>query len=139
MRYGFILLDKFLNINSFEKTENLSVIKGNPTTIYFRLVTVRSETGDIHHDALRFIPPSGSVAFVSFANIDDQDAIIDRPATQPDASSDRSIFSVTLTADETFAANAMTVKFNDGTNTYVLEALSNISQKDVSSTDRFFC
>lgn len=139
MRYGFILLDNFNNVNSFDKTENLNIINGNLTTIYFRLVTIRGNSGDIDHDTLRFIPPTGTQAYVTFASIDDAATITDRPAAQPFLSQDASIFTVTLAADESIAQNSMTVKFNDGVNTYNIERLSNITQQDVNSKDRFFC
>ena len=139
MRYGFILLDKFFNINSFQKTENLSVVTGNPATLYFMLVTINSDNPDIHKDTLRYISPSPVQAYVSFHNIDDNKAIEDRPATQLFPSQDASIFSVTIAAGESISANSMSVKFNDGTNTYLVERLSNISPKSIGSNEGFFC
>jgi hypothetical protein len=139
MRYGFILLDNVYNVNSFDKTENLNIINGNLTTIYFRLVTIKGNSGDIDHDTLRFIPAAGTQAYVSFASIDDAAAITDRPASQPYPTQDTSIFSVTLAADESIAQNSMSVKFNDGVNTFYAERLSDITQQDINSKDRFFC
>ncbi len=139
MRYGFILLDNYFNINALDLTEKLSIITGNPATIYFRLVTIRGDTGDLCHDTLRFIPPSGTQAFVSFTSIDDSLDIINRPATQIAPTQDASIFTITIGANETFAPNSMTVTFNDGTNTYNAQRLSDIIQQDVNSSNRFFC
>lgn len=139
MRYGFILLDNFLGINSFKKTENLSIIKGNPITLYFMLVTIHDDSGDVNKDTLRYIPPSPIQTYVSFYNIDDNQSIEDRPASQPFPSQDASIFSVTIASDENISANSMSVKFNDGTNTFYAIRLSNLSQKAIGSNEGFFC
>ena len=91
------------------------------------------------NDTLRYLPSSGTQAFVSFSNINDDYAITDRPATQILPTDDASIFMVQVGANESFAPNSMSVRFNDGYGDYYAEALSEISQKDVSTKDRYFC
>jgi hypothetical protein len=166
MQYGFLLLNNYIDKNNFDQTDTLTLQLGNPTTIYFRLVTLRapaqvntvgrygdstSTPFDLYADTLRFLPLLGTIAYVSFSSIDNFNSagspcerpgsygMTNVPATQVIPSDDASIFSIAIPAGFQFAPNTMSVNFNDGTNVYQTQALSDISQMDTSSTDRFFC
>ena len=135
MRLGFILLDNVADVNNFREVKELTLSEGNPGTLYFRLVQL-DRTSD-EEDLLRYIPATGASAQVKFDNINDANDL-DRPATQPFAADDRSIWSVPILAGDKIAPNSMSVQLTIGLNVYNLEAVSELRQSPTGS-NRFFC
>ncbi len=130
----FRLLQEVKDVNSFIEVDRLKLVKGNPTSLYFRLVQDKDAA---QTEKLRYIPQSGSAVTVKFNNID-SNKVITRVATQPYASDDRSIWKVDVLATDQIAFDSMSATLTEGGSTYSLVAASDISAVDTGD-GRFFC
>jgi hypothetical protein len=131
MRYGFKLLNNVTNVNDFKATDSLEIVSEEGVDIYFQLVDAEED--------LRFMPPvTVSTMQVSFTHIDSSQNITDRSAVQPFPNDDRSIWKVTIMAGESIAPNGMSVKYFDGTKTYSLHSLSDLTIAS-NGNDSFYC
>lgn len=92
----FKLLDEVRDFNTFVEVDRKKIVKGNPTSVYIRIMQDKSDT---EKALLRFIPQSGATVTVKFNHIDSEKVLI-RPATMP-YPEDRSIWKVDLLATDT--------------------------------------
>jgi len=131
----FRLLENVNSYNSFCEVDKFEHVNGSQQDIYFRLIQKNSSScGEC--DNLRWLPSTGATVSVTFDNID-QANVINRAATMVYASDDRSIFKVTLLANEKISG-AMKVTLTDGglTETLLLDGRLVASG---TGSERFFC
>jgi hypothetical protein len=111
----FKFLEEVKDVNTFVEVDRRKVIKGNSTTLYFRLLQDKSEIED-HLPHLRYIPQSGASISVKFDHIDSE-KVLTRTAVLAFPSDDRSVWKVELlSTDLNIAFNSMSVSLAEGTN-----------------------
>lgn len=93
MLLGAVMLKAVQNVNSYQRSTQVTIRQANPTTIYFQLVDLDQQ--DPYGQPLRYIPASGSSLTVTLNSINSAN-VISRIAAQPYSSDDRSIFSFNL-------------------------------------------
>jgi len=120
MRLGFIFLNNYQNINSFNEVISLEVNNGNPDTIYFRIVNLDSM--DANGKYLRYIPAIGSHLSVVFNNIDSNKLAYKIPS--PVGADDRSIYMVHVMRTDTLSAQSFEVTLFEGFNIIKLKPAS---------------
>lgn len=106
MKYIINLLDNVTNINNFNEVEELTLVSGNATTLYFRLMTERMCNGESQR--IRYIPTGTSVQVeVFFDNVDDNLATC-RVGSTP-FPGDLSIYCISILSQDKLAFNGMRV------------------------------
>lgn len=134
MRYHFKLLDDVCNVNDFNEVDELKIRANEAQDIYFMLKTVDSEENQI-----RFMPQGTPVTVTAKFRHLDSNKVISRTATQAYAD-DKSIYKVSIAADERLAFDAMEVRVQVGTPTFgkLFTNLSTISVEETGGS-QFFC
>lgn len=111
MLLGAVILKNVQNVNSFQRSTQVTVRQGNPTTIYFQLVDLEQQ--DENGQALRYVPSSGATMTATI-NAMNQAYVISRIASQPYSADDRSIWSLTLTASDKPSAGNLDILLTEG-------------------------
>lgn len=73
MNFAVKLLDKVSDVNHFSEVEVIELIRGNPYSLYFRVVQPNK-------DSLRYVPAASSTGLVKFKHTNDAKRLI---APQP--------------------------------------------------------
>ena len=135
MKKMFKLLENVNNYNNFCEVDSFEHVNGNQQDIYFRLIQKKSGNCE-ECDKLRWIPSLSATVSITFEHLDSSKQII-RAATMVYPSDDRSIFKVTVLANE-LITGAVKVTLTDGglTETLLLDGRMTASNTD---SDRFFC
>ena len=135
MKYIVKLLDDVQNINDFKEVEELTIVKGNSTRLYFRLMTEQlCSNGD--PERLRYIPQGATNYIeVNFDNIDD-DLAVCRVAVQAFAD-DKSIYYVPILAQDELAFNGMRVVVTEDSNVRNFIVITDLASQDTGER-RFF-
>lgn len=106
MTFAVRLLDKVCNVNHFEEVETIELIRGNPYSLYFRIVQPSSH-------GLRFIPAAGATGIAKFVHNDDSKKI-SRAAINP-FPEDKSIWKIDILPTDEIQFNSMTFQLTNGT------------------------
>lgn len=133
MSFSVKLLENVNNINQFQTVESVRLTRGNPYSLYFRVI--QPTVG-----GLRYIPATGATGTVKFTHIDDTKKIT-RAATNPFAG-DKSIWKVDILATDEIQFNSMTFELTDGTGPSAPVYKINISGDlvtDETDSRKFFC
>jgi hypothetical protein len=102
MKLSAKFLKNVANINNFEYANQWDIAEGSAHTLYFQII-------DKHMNDLRYMSQAAVFSVsVTFLSINDDEEIV-KTATRPFAD-DKSIFSITLNADE--IPNSGAVKFS---------------------------
>ena len=107
MKYIVKLLDDVKSVHSFKEVDELTLIRGNATKLYFRLIT--EEKCGTGTDQVRYIP-LGTTVFVEtfFDNIDDN-LVVCRVGVAAFPTTDKSIYYIDIIPQDTLAFNGMRV------------------------------
>lgn len=92
MLLGAVMLKNVQGVNSFQRTQQLTIRQGSPSTVYFQLVDL--EQVDSYGQPLRYVPASGSSVTATIGSISAAN-VIQRVASNP-FSDDKSIWSMNL-------------------------------------------
>jgi hypothetical protein len=111
MLLGAVILKNVQNVNSFQRSSQVTVRQGNPTTVYFQLVDL--EQKDEYGQPLRYVPSSGATLTATI-NAMNQVHVISRVAAQPYSSDDRSVWSLTLSASDRPASGNLDLQLTEG-------------------------
>lgn len=111
MLLGAVMLKSVQNVNSFERNTQVTVRQGNPTTIYFQLVDL--EQTDSFGQPLRYIPAVGASVTGTINSINTAN-VINRLASQPYVSDDRSIWSMSIFATDKPSAGNFDITLTEG-------------------------
>jgi hypothetical protein len=136
------ILWKFLgyvcDYNSFAELDQLTLIKGNAETVYFRLV--QEEPGDQEDrlQNLRYIPAVGATLEVTFRHID-TDQVITRFATMVYPSDDRSVWKIDILETDRIAFGTMEAKLTEGIKVRSLSAGSRLVSEEPGSGGKAYC
>lgn len=135
MKRMFRLLENVSGYNNFYEVATFEHVNGNEQDLYIRLVSKNSDgLGDLA--TLRWIPSDTATMSVVFESID-ADKQITRAATMAFPNDDRSIWKVTLLANESING-AMKVVLTDNGKTETL-LLDGRLKASGTGSDRFFC
>lgn len=99
-------MDKVSDVNHFSEVEVIELIRGNPYSLYFRVVQPNK-------DSLRYVPAASSTGLVKFKHTNDAKKI-NRAATNP-FPEDRSIWKIDLLPTDEIQFDSMTFQLTDGT------------------------
>lgn len=128
------LLQNVNSSNNFQYTDRINLIRGNPFTLYFRVV--QPILSDI-----RYITNTAATMMVTFKNDDDSVTILNRVATMAFPADDRSIWYVNILPTDVVQYSSMTAQLIDGTglsaNIYNLNVDGNIATYDTDSRKTF--
>jgi hypothetical protein len=111
MLLGAIILKNVQNVNSFQRSTQVIVRQGNPTTIYFQLVDL--EQKDENGQPLRYVPSSGATMTATI-NAMNQAHVISRVSTQPYSADDRSIWQLSIGASDRPATGNLDIQLAEG-------------------------
>ena len=110
MLLGAVMLKAVQNVNSFQRSTQVTIRQANPTTLYFQLVDL--DQTDSFGQPLRYIPASGSSVTVTLNSINSAN-VISRIAGQP-YSDDRSIFSFNLLSTDRPSSGNFDISLSEG-------------------------
>jgi hypothetical protein len=138
MRLVYKFLDHIRDVNDFAVLDTLTLVRGNPETVYFQLINKRSTDNSSYSD-IRYMPDSTAQITITFDHID-SNAVITRVATMAYPSDDRSIWKVDILSTDKIAANGMKVSLSEvsGTKTRAIIAASVLVIED-SGSNRSYC
>ncbi len=105
------VLKNVQNVNSFERTTNVMVRQGNPTTLYIQLIDL--EQTDSNGQSLRYIPSSSASMTITLGSIDSTKGV-SRLASQPYSSDDRSIWSLNILSTDLFGQGNINFTLTEG-------------------------
>lgn len=138
-----VLSYKFLNnvkdVNTFDEVEEITLLRGNPSTLYFRLVQTQASTDpSLCENSVqrRYIPAAGSTVTMYFEHID-VCKCFNRTAIQPFPTQDPSIWSIQIMAQDIFQPNSSIIIFTENNVQSRLLAVSDINQKN-TGVKRYF-
>lgn len=138
MSVALICLKNVSDVNNFEEATELSLVQGNPETLYFRIVNHDRAVGDGIYE--RFIyPTSPTVSLTIKFNAIDTNGSISLPATLAFPNDDRSIYSVPILPSCKIAYGSVQGVLTVGANTYKLELLTELTQKSNDPSGKFYC
>lgn len=135
MKYIVKLLDDVQNVNSFKEVDELTLVRGNPTRLYFRLMTEQKCGSGT--DQLRYIP-LGTTVFVEafFDNIDDN-LVVCRVGSAAFPTVDKSIYYVDIIPQDTLAFNGMRVTVTEDGVKRSFIVVTDLASEDTDDS-RFF-
>lgn len=107
MNFAVRLLDNVCNVNDFNEVETIELIRGNPYSLYFRVVQP-------NQDNLRYVPATPTAGLVKFKHLEDGKSI-SRAAAQP-FPGDTSIWKVDILPTDEVQFNSMTFQLTEGSN-----------------------
>lgn len=132
MNLAVRLLNNVCNVNDFEQVSSITLTRGNPDKIYFRVV--QPSNGD-----LRYIPTTPTTGLVKFLH-NDNSKKISRAASQPFAG-DTSIWSVDVLSTDEIQFDSMTFQLTEGTGpgqtVKTMNVLGDIVTEDVDTRKKF--
>lgn len=134
----FKLLEDVQSANSFYEVDEFELISGNPTTLYFRLITVRNKDLEDQISDLRYLPAVGATMTVEFVHIDSNKSI-SRVATQAFPSDDRSVWKVDILATDKIAFNSMKVILTEGSVSKTIFPASKLSSSSSDGSGKYYC
>ena len=104
---GFIFLNQVLDVNNFQPASEITLIRGNDSTLYFQIVDAGSFEDCV--ESYKRVMPQGTTIEVQVTFLDvDETFTIERMATQP-FPDDKSIWSVEILSTDRLAPNSMMV------------------------------
>ena len=108
MNFAVRLLDNVCNVNDFQEVETIELIRGNPYTLYFRVVQPNKSN-------LRYIPatPPAATGLVKFKHLEDGKSV-SRAASNP-FPEDTSVWSVPILPTDEIQFDSMTFRLTEGT------------------------
>jgi hypothetical protein len=107
MRINCKFLKNVDGFNAFQYADQWFVQEGVAQKLYFQVI-------DLDRDGLRYLPPADTTVTVKFADASDLGADIEKTATMTYADDDRSIFELTLDADEVPASGNARFEMDEG-------------------------
>lgn len=134
MKKMFKLLENVNNYNTFCEVDQLEHVNGNQQDIYFRLIQKLDSCEECSGN--RWLPTSLATVSVTFENLDAAKQIT-RSATMAFPNDDRSIFKVTILANESISG-AMKLALTDGGTTESILLDGRLVASSTSS-NRFYC
>jgi hypothetical protein len=137
MKIVWKFLGYVCDYNSFAELDQLTLVKGNAETVYFRLVQEQQGDQSDRLADLRYIPETGATLEVKFNHID-TNAVITRYATMAYPNDDRSIWKIDILSTDKIALNSMTATLTEGANVRKLSSGSRLVSED-SGSGKFFC
>ena len=143
MRLGFVLLDNVLDVNNFKEAKELSLVSGNPSELYFRLIQLDKNCNEDQEHYLRFIPPPGAVCIAQINNLDDSLVLNNTTSPsiiplQPYPTTDASIWKIQIPAGAVINPNSLDIQLSYSGNTYNLISVSELRQSPVGQ-NKFYC
>lgn len=135
MRYIVKLLDNVTGVNGFDEAEEIHLVRGNASTLYFRLMTEKTDKqGDA--SSQRYIPQGTSIRVeVGFDNLDVQYHI--RRVASASFPGDQSIWSVPLLSQDQIAFNSMKVTLTEDSRKTIFLVETDIATEETSDRRRF--
>lgn len=135
MNFAVRLLDNVCNVNDFQEVETIELIRGNPYTLYFKVVQPNK-------DNLRYIPvstPIPATGLAKFKHLEDGKSI-SRAATNP-FPEDTSIWSIPILPTDEIQFDSMTFQLTEGTGpsqkVYIMNVDGDIVTVDTDSRKNF--
>ncbi len=117
------VLKNVQSVNSFERTTNVMVRQGNPTTLYIQLIDL--EQTDSNGQSLRYMPASGASMTITLGSIDSTKGV-NRLASQPYSSDDRSIWSLNILSTDQFGQGNINFTLTEGSTVRTATILNGI-------------
>lgn len=132
---GFILLDRVLDVNNFQPVNELHLIRGNQSTLYFQIVDWQSFKDCI--ESYKRVMPQGANIEVKVTFLDIDEAFtVERMASQP-FPDDRSIWSVEVLSTDQLAPNSMMVSLLVDGDEELLMGLGDLRFSDTGKRNQF--
>jgi len=131
------ILDSVHSVNSFVEAEEITLIRGNAETLYFRLFTEKASCSLFSDPCLRRYIPQGTTILVEvkFDHVDDE-YVVRRVATNPYAD-DTSIWSVPLLATDRISFNSMEITLVEDGQESSFAVETDIATQEVGPSRRF--
>lgn len=136
MQLVFRALDNVQNLNSFDEVSEITFLRGNPGTLYFRLIQQVNEADTPDAAQRRYLPATGSTVTMYFEHMD-VCRCFNRVAFQPFPNDDRSIWAITIMPTDTWLPNSMVAQLTENNIMSRLLPVSDINQESTKSR-RFY-
>lgn len=126
------ILKNVQSVNSFQRSTEVNVRQGNPSTIYFQLGD--KDQVNALGEPLRYMPASGATVTVSISSINSALSVT-KTATQPYAT-DTSIWSISILSTDVLTTGNLIFTLTEGATVRSAAILSAIV---VESTNMSYC
>ena len=135
MRYIVKLLDNVTGVNGFDEAEEIRLVRGNASVLYFRLMIERvDKQGDAATQ--RYIPQGTSIKVeVGFDSLDVQYHI--RRVASVAFVGDQSIWSVPLLSQDQLGFNSMRVTLTEDSKKTIFLVETDIATEETGDRRRF--
>lgn len=130
------LLDNVCNVNDFAEVPSLTLVAGNPGTLYVRIVDQSRQQSSDPSLFRRYIPASGASLTIQFTSIDSNNNI-SRTATNP-FPGDTSIWSIPILPTDKITADSLTATLVEGSNSYKMDMIGTLVSQQVGA-GKYFC
>lgn len=138
MKIVWKFLGYVCDVNNFAELDQVTLVRGNAETLYFRLVQEQQSDQDDRLSDLRYIPEVGATLEVKFNHID-TNAVITRFATMAYPADDRSIWKIDILPTDKIAFNTMTAALTEGAKVTQLSAGSRLNVDEPGTGGKFYC
>ena len=137
MILAFLALDNVKDVNTFDEVTQITFLRGNPGTLYFRLTQQVQESDTPDAVQRRYVPALGSTIVMFFEHID-VSKCFNRVAFQPFPNDDRSIWAINIMPTDIWQPNSMVIQFTEGSNQPIRCLPASDINQESTHTRRFY-